>query len=244
MASPMEGMLMNLHVREGQVVRAGDVLATIDNRVDVAAVAVAQSAADCAANLRYAREELKLAESLLERLLALQSANAGSDYEVLEARTRVEKARATVAAEQEKQRQAQCHLELALARLESHNIRAPFDGQVIRIDAYVGSTLTRDDDLLTIIRLEKLEVELHLPLELYPRLEVDNSYTLIAGPPVNRKLNGRLTFIAPVVDSATQTFRGIFSVDNQDRSLPGGFAVQLDVTSLETPRPRPEESPH
>ena len=87
MASPMEGMLMTLCVREGQQVEANDVLATIDNRVTQAAVNLAQAAADRSANLQHAHEELKFADSLLERLLKLQSANGGSDFELLEARS-------------------------------------------------------------------------------------------------------------------------------------------------------------
>ncbi len=232
MASPMEGMLMNVHVREGQHVHEGDVLATIDNRVAQAAVEVARVVADRSADLHHAREEVKFSESLLERLLALQSANAGSEFELLEARTRVEKARATVAAEEERQHSANRQLELELARLEAHHIRAPFDGQIVRIHAFPGTTLTRDDQLLTIIRLQELEVELHVPLTLYNQLEPERCYALIAGPPVNCRVQGRLTFVAPLVDAATQTFRSVFTLENRDQKLPAGFSVQLDMESL------------
>ena len=232
MASPMEGMLMVVHVREGQRVSAGDVLATIDDRVSQAAVNVAQAVADRTADLRNACEELKFSESLLERLLALKSANGGSDFELLEARTRVEQAQAAVASEEEGQRQAKRQLELEQARLEAHNIRAPFNGQVVRIFAYEGTTLTRDDQLLTIIRLDQLEAELHIPLDLHSQLEVGRSYGLIAGPPLNGRLQARLVFMAPLVDSATQTFRCVFTLDNLDQKLPAGFTVQLDMPSL------------
>ena len=204
----------------------------MDNRVVKAAVELARAASDRSADLQHAREELKLAESVVDRLNSLRSANAGSDFELLEARTRAEQARATVAAEQEKQRQARCQLDLELARLESHNIRAPFDGQVVRIHAYPGTTLTRDDELLTIIRREELEVELHVPLELHSQLEVGRLYGLTAGPPVNARLKGQLTFVAPTVDSATRTFRSVFTIDNHDQRLPAGFSVQLDTNRL------------
>ncbi len=232
MASPMEGMLMTMHVLEGQRVEANDVLATIDNHVAQAAVDLARAAADRKATLDHAREEFKLNESILKRLLALRSANGGTEFELLEARTRVEQARANVAAEQERQRQAKCQLKLEVARLESHNIRAPFDGQVVRIYAHPGATLTRDDDMLTLIRLEELEVDLHIPLAYYNQLEVGRSYRLIAGPPINTRLAGTLAFVAPTVDSATRTFRTVFTIHNQDRKLPAGFSIQLDTQDL------------
>lgn len=223
---------MTLQVQEGQLVHDGDVLATIDNRVAQASVDVARVAADRSADLQRAREELKFAEDLLNRLVALKTANGGSEFELLEARTRAEQARASVAAEEERQREAACQLELELARLEAHNIRAPFDGRILRIHVYPGTTLTRDDQLLTIVRLEELEVDLHLPLSLYDRLESGQSYSLIAGPPLNRRVPARLTYVAPLVDSATQTFRSVFTLDNREQKLPAGFSVQLDRESL------------
>jgi RND family efflux transporter MFP subunit len=174
-----------------------------------------------------------LAQNLLDRLVKLRTANGGSEFELLEARTRLEQARATVASEQEKQRQAECQLQLERARLESHHIRAPFDGQVVRLHAYPGTTLTRDDDLLTLIRLEELEVEIHVPLEFYSRLKTGDYYRLLAGPPVNTRLSGQLMFVAPTVDSATKTFRAVFTIHNQDQRLPAGFAVQLDMDEFQ-----------
>ncbi|GAG09294.1 unnamed protein product, partial [marine sediment metagenome] len=67
--------------------------------------------------------------------------------------------------------QARQNLSLEVARLESHNIRAPFDGQVVRIDATVGTTLSPADKFLTIVSLDSLSAELYLPLELFGELQ-------------------------------------------------------------------------
>lgn len=232
MASSVEGTLMAVHVREGQRVAAGDLLATIDDRVAQASVNVARAAADRSARVRHAEEELKFAEILAERLLELQSVNGGGDFELLQARTKVEQAKALLAVVHEDQRQAARQLELELARLEAHQIRAPFDGEILRIHAPPGATLTRTDHLLELIRLDELEVELHVPLELFSRLEVGQSYTLFAGPPVNRRVTASLTFAAPVVDTISRSFRCTFTIENPNHTLPAGFSVQLDLTGL------------
>ena len=198
----------------------------MDNRVVRASVKLAQLAAERTAYLQHAREELKFAQSLLERLLQLRSANGGSDFELLEAKTRVAQAQANVAGEEEKLRQAESQLQLEQARLEAHNVRAPFAGQVVRLHAYPGTTLTRDDDLLTLIRLDELEVELHVPLKYYRQLELGQSYSLLAGSPVDRAITAQLSFVAPTVNSATQTFREVFRLPNPRHELPAGFAVQ------------------
>lgn len=231
MAPQTEGTVMRINVAEGQRVKEGEILAQIDNRVATAAVELARITAGRVAAIQHAREELSFSENLLSRLLALKSANAGSDFELLEARSRVTKAQASLAAALEEKEQAQRNLELESAKLERFNIRAPFGGQIVAVKADPGTTLTRDDELLTLIQLDELEVELHVPLDLYNRLQVGHSYTLLAGPPLNHPLSAQLTFAAPVVNAATHTFRTIFTIDNHNLQLPAGFTVKLDMTS-------------
>jgi RND family efflux transporter MFP subunit len=229
MSSPLEGMLMRLHVTEGQHVEADQVLAVMDDRVARAAVAAARAAAERTAPIELARQELLFSRNLLERLQKLRNMKAGSDFEVLEARTRVEKARATLLSAQEEQRLAAERLELELARLETRSLRAPFAGQVLRVDAVPGTTLTRDDELLTLVHLTELEVELHVSLELFNQLETGETYRLRASAPVNRVVDGQLVFAAPMVDAATRTYRCVFTIDNRELQLPAGFSVRLET---------------
>jgi RND family efflux transporter MFP subunit len=231
MSCPMEGTLMELYVQEGCRVEADQVLAVMDNRVAQAAVATARAAAERMAPIELARQELLFSKNLLERFETLRTANAGSEFEVIEARTRVDKAKAALLAAQEEQRLSAERLKLELTRLETHSLRAPFAGQILRVEVLPGTTLTRDDDLLTLVRLTELEVELHVPLDFYNQLDTGNTYRLLAGAPVNKHVLGRLDFVAPMVDAATRTYRCIFTVNNEDLHLPAGFSVRLEMRS-------------
>ena len=232
MSAPLEGVLMEVRVQEGQRARRGELLAVIDNRVAEAAVKVARTAADRAGEIQQAREELKFAQIHLERQLKLKDATGGSGFELLEAETRYEKAKAALMSTEQDECRAQQTLELEIARLEAHNIRSPFDGEILRIHAYPGATLTRDDQLLTIICVNELEVELYVPLAHYAQLQVGGDYPLVAGAPVNRSVTSRLKYVAPVIDSATHAVRAVFVLDNRDQKLPAGFSVQLDTQNL------------
>jgi RND family efflux transporter MFP subunit len=232
MSCPMEGMLMELHVQEGRRVEADQVLAVMDNRVAQAAVATARAAAERTAPIELAQQELLFSKNLFERLETLRTANAGSEFEVIEARTRVDKARAALLAAEEEQRLSAERLKLELTRLETHSLRAPFAGQILRVEVLPGTTLTRDDDLLTLVRLTELEVELHIPLDFYNQLDTGKTYRLLAGAPVNKHVLGRLDFVAPMVDAATRTYRCVFTIDNADLHLPAGFSVRLEMRSL------------
>lgn len=231
MSCPMEGMLMELHVQEGRRVEAGQVLAVMDNRVAQAAVATARAAAERTAPIELARQELVFSKNLLGRLETLRTANAGSEFEVVEARTRVDKAQAALLSAQEEQRLSAERLNLELTRLETHSLRAPFAGQILRVEVLPGTTLTRDDDLLTLIRLNELEVELHVSLDFYHQLDTGKTYRLLAGAPVNKHVQGRLDFVAPMVDAATRTYRCIFTINNEDLQLPAGFSVRFEMRS-------------
>ena len=231
MSAPLQGMLVEVLIEGGDRVEKGQILAVMDNRVAKAAVGAARAAAERTAEIEHAKHALALAESLLARHNALHDADAGAEFELEQARARRDQARATLASAMEVLLQAERRLELEETRLEIHNVRAPFDGRVMRVDATVGTTLSPADKLLSIVCLDTLEAELHLPLELFGRLHAGESYRLWAFAPVNGPVRARLASSPPMVDPASRSFRCVFTIDNQEQRLPTGFAVRLETDS-------------
>ena len=240
MSAPLQGILVEVQVKGGDRVKTGQILAVMDNRVAKAAVSAARAAADRTAEVDYSKHALALARSLFARHKALQDAQAGAEFELEQARAQRDQAEATLASALEAQLQAKRSLELEEARLGVHNIRAPFDGEIVRIGATVGTTLTPSDKLLTIVCLDSLEAELHLPLELFGALHPGKSYRLWAFAPVDRPIRARLASASPMIDTASKTFRCLFTIDNRDRQLPAGFGVRFDLSHPESYR---EDSP-
>ena len=68
------------------------------------------------------------------------------------------------------------------------------------------------------------------------RIAAGEPVGLLAGVPVSGRIEGQLKYAAPVVDAATQTFRCVFTINNQDLRLPAGFSVRLDIPSLSPPQ--------
>ncbi len=236
MSAPLQGMLEEMLVKSGDQVKKGQILAVMDNRVAKAAVESSRAAAERTAEIDHARHALVLARSLLARHTALSKAQAGAEFELEQAQAQCDQAQATLDSAMEAQLQAKRNLELEEARLESHNIRAPFDGQIVRVEATAGTMLTPDDKLLTIVCLDTLEAKLYLPLEQFGKLHAGESYRLWAFAPVNRPIRARLTFASPMIDPASKTFRCVFTIDNKERQLPAGFGVCLDLPDSESRR--------
>jgi len=232
MSAPIEGLLMKMVVNEGDTVQQGDVLAVIDNRIAVAALALAESAAAETAELKNSKQDLLLAQGVFSRQNTLFERKVSSQHEYDEARVFLEKAKINVEAALEMQVQNKKNLELAQAKLESYNIRAPFSGQILQVHQSVGAGLSVQDDLLTLVDMSSLEVELHLPLSLFGKLQIGQDYTLSADEPVGCDLTGRMRHASTIIDSATKTFRCVFIIDNHDLSLPAGFAARLRTNNL------------
>ncbi len=227
--APLDAILHAVYTEENESVSKGQMLAQMDDRLQQVVVELAALAAQSDAEIRrmrFARDEAKI---LLERATEAHEADAASEWEVRRARLQLDQAIAAVDAGLEAKQMAAVELKREQQRLEQFKLFSPFDGRVIRIaaEAEAGATLTQDDPVLTLAALDPLEARINLSAQVYGRLRVDETYELQAGEPVNGKLHGRLKTIDPVIDSASQTFRCVFVIDNPDAKLPAGFSVWL-----------------
>ena len=152
-ASKGTGRLVYLGVVEGDRVRAGQVIARIEDADIKAQLAQAQ------ANLDLSRAELRDAEHSLarERLLLDSAFSSQASYDAAEAR--YQRVRASIAI-------AQAAVQGAEVALENTVIRAPFDGTVLSKNADVGEVVAplaasafSKSAVVTIADLRSLEVE-------------------------------------------------------------------------------------
>ncbi len=227
LTAPLDGVLDEILVSEGDDVTAGQTVARMDDGIQRAAVEVARLRAESTGEMRQAELSLAEAQILVDRYTQAYEKDAASDWEVRRAELQRDQAAARRDGLREQRQQARANLALELARLERHRINVPFDGRVVREAAEPGATLARGDSVLIIIALDPLEAELHLPAALYGQLQSGDKVTLEAGEPVNRDLTATVKITDPVIDPASRTFRCMFTIDNADKQMPAGFTVQL-----------------
>ena len=222
-----DGPLWKLLVAEGDPVSADTVLALIDNRVALASVIAAQSSADRQAMLEAAKAKVSLAEQFLSRIQQAASKKAASGLEVDEASSRLSEAKAALQEGLESQRDALARLKIEQARLETYEIRTPFEGTVIKIYPHLGETVSRGAPIVKIADINRLRSDLHIPLSLVASRRVGEFIELRADLPGSPLLNAKIVFIAPLIDAATQTIRVVVEIENSNKQLPAGFAVRL-----------------
>ena len=153
-SAKIAGRLAYLGVHEGSRVKRGEIIARIESD--------AFGAVSDAARADIARIEVDLAQTRrdLERARMLTAQNVLSTRDMEDAQTRVDATNAQLNV-------AKAQLKVSQANLENTNVRAPFDGTILRRDAEVGEIvapsaagggLTRTA-IVTMADLATLEVE-------------------------------------------------------------------------------------
>jgi RND family efflux transporter MFP subunit len=212
----VSNLIAKVHIKEGQFVKAGDILFTLDDRADRVNLqkAEAQLAKD-QASLADVERQLARSRELLGKGFIAQSA-------VDTVQTQVEAARATVRADQ-------AAVEAARVTLGYDTIRAPSAGRAGAIPVYAGSLVQPNTTpLVTISQLDPIAVTFTLPeRELGSLLAAQKSGDIkvsVTPPDSPAPLEGRVSFIDNTVDQQNGTIKIKASFPNGEQRLwPGQY---------------------
>lgn len=186
----VEGILTQINVHSGDMVKAGQAMMTIDPLHQQATVATQQATErqkkavyDYDSN-QFERQKKLFDEGIISRDAFDQARqaldNSKADYDSALAATKT-----------------------AQEQLAYYTIRAPFDGIVGDIPVHVGDRVSNTTVLTTVDENKDLEAYIYIPTEraaqVRPGLEVDIMDT--AGNPLEKT---RIDFISPQVDNALQ----------------------------------------
>ncbi|SDQ34685.1 efflux RND transporter periplasmic adaptor subunit [Pseudoxanthomonas sp. CF125] len=228
----VSGYIERVNYEEGQEVRKGDVLFTIDSRSYRAELARAQ------ADLARARSQAELGRSEAARAKKLSELQAISTESYEQRRSAAAEAQANVAA-------AQAAVDAARLNLEFTQVRAPISGRAGRALVTAGNLVSAGDAasvLTTLVSLDKMHVHfdtdertfLHYA-ELARKGERPSENG--AGVPVQVGLVGEdgfphtgvVDFLDNQVDPATGTIRARALLDNADRVFTPGLFARVRV---------------
>ncbi len=213
LGSAFDAMLTEVRVKEGARVRAGDILAVLDDRVAQASVELARFQANRTALVERAEAALEQARDDLARLNLANRSHAVAPNELASAETDLHIARADLDNAREAIAQAQLQLALAQAQLEEHVIRAPFDALVVRRRAEPGEVLSASDPILDLIADSAMSVDLHLPARVAARLQAGERFALRVEDPEPSVVPARVRFIEPRIDPISRTMRVVFDFE-------------------------------
>jgi HlyD family secretion protein len=212
-SSKATGRLEWLGVEEGQRVKAGDVIARLENR-DVAA-SREQAAAGvkvAEANLVQGQAELADAELALKRARELAQKDFVSEASVDSAAARFNKARAAIETLRAQIAVAQANLRAAAVSFDQTLIRAPFTGIVLTKNANVGDILTPFSSasgttgaVVTMADMSTLEVEADVSESSIAKIAVGQPAEIQLDAFPDLRLAGSVSRVVPTVDRSKAT---------------------------------------
>lgn len=227
----LDGVLLNCFVKPGQSVCTGDLLALLDNRIAVAAMELASSESARTSDIDLAKIRVRTAKQYLARIREAHRSQAASELELERALGEVEIRRAELERAIETQEIAVARVQLEKARVDAHEIRAPFDGTIIRVDTQLGERTATGKNLILLANHDELHIEMFVPAAYFDTFQVGGTYSIWAEAPVLQVIDATLLNHESAIDPATATFRCLFAVDNSTRALPAGFTARLCVPS-------------
>ncbi|HEV7914487.1 MAG TPA: efflux RND transporter periplasmic adaptor subunit [Albitalea sp.] len=215
-----------VHIREGQFVRKGEPLFTLDSRSEQTDVAKAQ------AQLQKDLASLADAERQLARSKELHAQNFVSQVAVDTNQTLVDAQRAAVAADR-------AAVEAARVSLSYNRILASGSGRAGAISVFPGTLVQPSSPaLVTITQLDPIAVSFNLPQrnlnDALQALRSGGGSVAAVLPEGRGTLTGKLQFVDNAVDAGSGTVKVKAVFDNRDEKLwPGAFVgVKLAVQTL------------
>jgi RND family efflux transporter MFP subunit len=253
----MEGRVSEIFVREGESVSTGTSLVqlspekrqadltSLQQAVNVARASRARVVSEIAA-LEAERQsvlaDLELQNTNYNRISNLVQEGAFAQArldEITRDRDRaqaqlnainrnIEASRASLAEAQAQLQQAEANASRAQAELQDATIVAPFAGTVGDIPVKLGDYVEPGDLLTSVTQNQTLEVKLAIPIEKASQLRLgqtvegrDNQGNLLA--------TGSISFIAPQVDSTSQSLLAKAEFTNPDNTLRDGQFVRARI---------------
>ncbi|MFZ2991127.1 efflux RND transporter periplasmic adaptor subunit [Ideonella sp.] len=226
-ASKATGRLVELNVREGSVLKKGDLIARVDASDVQASLGVSEAGLrqsesalkQAEAGLKQAQVQQASADDDLRRVEGLAAQNFVSAQAVDTARVRARAAQASTAAAQAAVATAQSAVAQARAQVqvqqvsrESTDIRAPFDGVVLVKNANVGDLITPFSNasgtsaaVVTMADMGTLEVEADVSESSVAKVKIDQPVEITLDAIPDTRFRGSVARIVPTVDRAKAT---------------------------------------
>lgn len=206
--SEIAGIIEDVAVADGQKVKQGDLLFSIDHRTLLAELKRTE------ANVSLRQQEQKRMESLFKR-------NSVSQYDV-------DKANAELLT-------AEAEREYARAQLAKARVVAPFDATVGIRQVNKGAYVQSGTPLIEVVELNPLFLDFSAPESVLSVLNVNDPIHVVIPALKDLQLEAKISAIEPLVSASSRSIKVRASVNNEDGKLrPGLFArVLLPVQTFE-----------
>lgn len=237
-SAEQQGVLVSIIDEPGKRIERGQLVAQVK---DDAARLVLETATKEVANdidLRYAQKLSELSNLEYARAVQLnrEIPNARSEAEVLRLKLAAERAALQVEQAAHQLELAEMRRREAQVRLDSYKVLAPIEGTVLLVHRRAGESVHVGDPMLELADFRRLRVEGFVSAADALRIRVGQSVAVrladslpnLKAPEV--RVQGRVTFVDPVVNEVSQQVRIWAEVPNPQNLLRDGLIAEMEVS--------------
>ncbi|MBZ0185728.1 MAG: efflux RND transporter periplasmic adaptor subunit [Candidatus Obscuribacterales bacterium] len=253
----VSGHIEDIRVSAGQLVHAGDVLMSIDSRMQSAATDAVKAAAESAqsdlatakatlaslestfkskqANLQYTKTQCRRYQSLSDdgavsdsELDSWKNNLASAQSDCDATIQQMEAQKMTIQKHERTHKQALANLQTQIEQLRYYHITAPFTGIVGDIPVKLGDHVTASTALTTVTENHPLEVYVSVPAEKATPLRLGTNVSLVGSDGTEYGAS-KVIFISPTVDPGSQTVLVKTLYPNTDDKLRADQTVKAQI---------------
>jgi len=225
-AAPESGTIEEIPVRQGQLVKKGDVLVVLDRDLLQASLEIAKAKAESTAKLEATKIELLLKQRRLDNFIRLGKGNS-SNEETERARADADLARTQVLAAEEELKLSVLDLKRIQVQLDRRTIRSPLEGVVTRLYFEVGESVPQaDPKVATVVDLNRLRVVFHPPTRLAESL-APKSAVPVRLLRTDTVVQTEIEYVSPVTDADSGSVRVEVILDNTNAKYRSGMRCSL-----------------
>lgn len=201
------GRITALNFKEGQPVRAGQMLVQLDDSV-------------ARAELEQARANQKLGKAKFDRAVELKERNFISGQAKDEAENVMRVADATVS--------------LAQAKLTKYSIKAPFSGTVGLRTASTGDYVKDGQDIVNLEKTDTIKVDFKVPEIFQSKISVGQALSVALDALPGKPFTGKVYAVNPQLDTAGRAVVLRAQMDNRSGVLKPGMFARVRLTLADT----------
>jgi RND family efflux transporter MFP subunit len=228
MTPRVSGRLQRLHVKQGDRVKSGQLIATLEHEQQDAQIASTQAQiASAKADSERARAEMMNAKTNMDRYERLVKEGFSTQQQLDALETAYVSSRANYDAALAKERQAASELGRVKSSKQDYIMYSPLDGTVLSDYSLTpGAMISPSSPIADIADLRRLKASLRIPenkiFSVNPGMDVFLKFDALP----DEEFRGKVTRIDPYVDPSTRTSAVEIELDNEaigNRLRPGMF---------------------
>jgi RND family efflux transporter MFP subunit len=225
------GRVAKIYFKEGDVVKAGQVLVQQDDAVERAQLAHAQAQSQDTTQIQASEASLAQKRVDLKKLEKAAARNAATELEVEHARLDVTMAELSVQLATFEHEQAVRKYDEAKIRVDNMSLKSPIDGRIEEILLETGESSNALADVIRVVQIDPLWIDVPVPLTQATKLACGSAAEVRFPGPEQVSAQGSVVYVGAVADAASGTLRVRVEVANQS-NRPAGEHVQVVFPAL------------